>query len=333
MKQKIGAFLGSPWGQRSVILAIILVIMGIFQRRFFLGANLSSILLAIAIYGIMAAGMLFTVLVGGMDLSVGSMAGLAASITYLFAQSDSFSNAGFLKGFLAAMLVCVVVGYFHGTLVTAVGIPAFVVTLATKYILTGTVQLVTGGRFVNLEGTGLAAQIGNAKVAGIPMPVIILFAYIIICSFVLMKTTFGRRLYAIGGNSVASRLVGIKTSGNIKIAYIVSSVSAGIGGIVLGSLNMIAGQTTAMGYEGNVLMAMVVGGINLAGGEGGVPGAIFGALLVGVINNVMNLLGVSSDFQKFVQGIIILAAVILNMYTKRRSQGLVEQRGEKKAKA
>lgn len=330
MKKKIGNFLGNPWGQRVMILAIIFVVMLIFEPKFFLRSNITSTLLAISIYGIMAAGMLFTVLVGGMDLSVGSMAGLAASVTYMIARNSDFSDAGFFRGFIVAMIICVVVGFIHGTLVTNVGIPAFVVTLATKYILTGTVQLVTGGFFIYLSGNGIATKLGSARIAEIPMPIIILFAYIIICTFILVKTTFGRRLYAIGGNSTASHLVGMRTKMNIKVAYIISSVSAGIGGVVLASQDMVAGQTTATGYEGNVLMAMVVGGINLAGGEGGVPGAIFGALLVGIINNVMNLLKIPSDFQKFVQGVIILAAVILNMYTKRRSQGLLEKKSEKK---
>lgn len=331
MKSALKRFLGDAWGQRVLILLVIMAIMAIFEPRFFLGSNILSILLAISIYGIMAAGMLFPVLVGGMDLSVGSMAALGASVTCMVAQADGFSNASFFRGFAFAMVICLAVGYLHGSLVTHIGLPAFVVTLATKYILTGTVQLVTGGQFVYLDKNvdTLINQVGNAKLFGVPMPVVILFVYILICSFVLMKTTFGRRLYAIGGNRVASRLVGMRTNGHIKIAYMISSVSAGIGGVVLSSLNMIGGQTTASGYEGNVLMAMVVGGINLAGGEGGVPGAIFGALLVGIINNMMNLLGVTSDFQKFVQGVIILAAVILNMYTKRRSQGLIAQRGER----
>lgn len=331
MRQTLGRFLGNTWGQRAVILVIIFIVMAIFEPKFFTGANLSSILLAIAIYGIMAAGMLFAVLVGGMDLSVGSMAGLSAVITFLVAQKNGYSTAGFIMGILLALVVCVIMGYFHGTLVTAIGIPAFVVTLATKYIMTGVLILITDGKYIQPPASSFAFQIGNAKPLGIPMPVIMLFIYIIICSFLLMKTTFGRRLYAIGGNSVASRLVGIRTSANIKTAYIISSVSAGIGGISLASLNMIAGATTAADYEGNVLMAMVVGGINLAGGEGGVPGAIFGALLVGIINNVMNLLGVSSDYQKFVQGVIILGAVILNIYTKQRSQELLIRKGEKKS--
>ena len=106
------------------------------------------------------------------------------------------------------------------------------------------------------------------------------------------------------------------------MAYVICSVSAGLGGMILASMNLQAGPTTASGYEGNVLTAMVVGGLNLAGGEGGVIGAIFGALLVGIINNMLILLGVPSDYQTFVQGAIIIGAVSLNMYTSRRSKGL-----------
>jgi ribose/xylose/arabinose/galactoside ABC-type transport system permease subunit len=325
--------LGNAWGQRITLLVIVFAVMAVFQQKFFLPANALSILLAIAIYGIMAGGMLFTVLVGGMDLSMGSMAAFAAAIMCTIAEKSAFSTPGFLLGFAAAIAMCVLVGFLHGCFVTHFGMPAFIVTLATKYILYGVVQLLTNGAFIYPSGRGIVYQLGNAKILGIPMPVVFFVLVAVLCAVVLGRTTYGRRLYAIGGNVRSSKLVGIKGNLNIKVAYIISSVSAGLGGMILASMNMQSGTTTASGYEGNVLMAMVVGGINLAGGEGGIPGAIFGALLVGIINNVMTLLGVGSDFQKFVQGVIILAAVSLNIYTKRKSAGLTEpQRRVKKVK-
>ncbi|NLA86149.1 MAG: ABC transporter permease, partial [Clostridiales bacterium] len=205
-----------------------------------------------------------------------------------------------------------------------------VVTLATKYVIYGLVLLVTGGRFVQIIDSGIMYKLGNAKLFGVmPMPEVIFIAYAILCAFILGKTVFGRRLYAVGGNQTASKLVGIKTKTTVFISYIICSISAGIGGMILASMNMQPGPTTANGYEGNVLTAMVVGGLNLAGGEGGIPGAIFGALLVGIINNMLILLGVKSDYTMFVQGVIIIAAVSLNMYTSRRSQGLIQVRAKK----
>ena len=187
--------------------------------------------------------------------------------------------------------------------------------------------MVTRGFFVLPPASGLSFRIGNQIVfeiplgggdkLSIPMPVIILITVVAICAFVLTKTTYGRKLYAIGGNKNVANLVGIKSNANIIGAYMISGVPAGCAGIMLASMNGQAGQTTALNYEGNVLMAMVVGGVNLAGGEGGVAGAVFGALFVGIINNMMVLLSVESTIQTFVRGIIILGAMTLNMYARR----------------
>ena len=334
--KKIANVLGNPWGQRISILVLIMICMAIFEPRFFRLENASSILLAISLYGIMACGMLFVILVAGIDLSVGSTAGLAAAILVTFAHNSGFTTGGFLIGLVVAVLACVLIGVFHGILVTRFNIPAFVVTLATKYVIYGVVLLVSKGAFIMISGEGISDtlmyKLGNLRVFGaIPIPEVIFVLFALVCAFILGKTVFGRKLYAVGGNPVASMLVGIKTKFSIITAYVICSVSAGIGGMILASMNLQAGPTTASGYEGNVLTAMVVGGLNLAGGEGGVIGAIFGALLVGIINNMLILLGVPSDYQTFVQGAIIIAAVSLNMYTSRRSQGLLRVKQKKGA--
>ena len=322
---------GSPWGQRITLLVLICIVMAIFEPVFFRANNAKNILLAIAVNGIMVSGMLFTVLVGGMDLSVGSMAGISAAIAFRTAEAAGFTTNGFLTGCVIAFAVCLVAGFLNGFFVTRFALPAFVVTLAMKYLLFGCNFLVTKGFFVLPPAHGVSFDIGNKVVLSIPigggdmlnipMPVVILIIVVAICAFVLGKTTYGRKLYAIGGNKNVANLVGINSDGNIIGTFMISSVLAGLGGVMLASMNGQAGQNTAVGYEGNVLMAMVVGGINLAGGEGGMPGAIFGALLVGIINNVMVLLSVSSDIQKFVQGVIILAAMTLNVYARRGSAG------------
>lgn len=321
---------GSSWGQRLSLLVIICVVMAILEPVFFRANNAKNILLAIAVNGVMVSGMLFTVLVGGMDLSVGSMAGISAAIAFRTAEASGFTTNGFITGCALAFAVCLVAGFLNGFFVTRFALPAFVVTLAMKYILFGANFLVTRGFFVLPPAQGLSFDIGNKIVLSIrlgddklsiPMPVIILIIVVAVCAFILGKTTYGRKLYAIGGNKNVANLVGVNSEGNIIGAFMISSVLAGLGGVMLASMNGQAGQNTAVGYEGNVLMAMVVGGINLAGGEGGMPGAIFGALLVGIINNVMVLLSVPSDLQKFVQGVVILAAMTLNMYAKRGSAG------------
>jgi len=333
MIRKIVKAAGSAWGQRITILVLICIVMAISQPVFFHPNNATNILQAIAVIGIMSCGMLFTVLVGGMDLSVGSMAGLAASVTFKIAELNGFSDNSFILGFLLALLLCLLVGYLNGFFVTSFGLPAFVVTLAMRYVLYGIIPQVTNGYLIINPKSRFIHQLGNHVVLTIPlkegmfrvpMPVILLIIVVAIAAFILVKTTYGRKLYAIGGNRRAANLVGIHSSANIRGAFMISSVIAGFGGGLLASMNGQAGLQTALGYEGSVLMAMVVGGINLAGGEGGVPGAVFGALLVGIINNVLLLLSVSSDTQKFIQGIIILGAMTLNMYARRGTAGMLK---------
>ena len=331
--EKLRKVFGSSLGQRAMILIAIFIVMAIAEPKFFTGKNWASILLAIAIYGIMACGMLFTILVGGIDFSVASVAACAGSYLAFNWVGSGYTTAGFVKGICCGLLVGVIVGVLHGVLTTYLALPAFVITLATKYLFYGYTILYTKGSFVypaRQEGADPFYFIGNARFLGLTMPVWIFIIVIAITGFILAKTTFGRRLYAVGGSIRASEYVGINTKAHIIVTYIISGVCAAIGGMVLVSLNMQAGSTTANAYEGSVLLAMVVGGINLAGGEGGIVDAVFGALLVGILNNMMILLGVPSDYIKAIQGVIIIVAVTLNVYTARKSAGIVSPRKAKK---
>ena len=174
------------------------------------------------------------------------------------AQGSGYTTAGFFTGVFIAVAVCAVVGIVHGILVTYFSIPAFVVTLATKYLLYGFVLLVSSGRYINIIDDGIMYKLGNGRLFdAIPMPVVIFVVYAAICALILSKTVFGRRLYAVGGNPVASNLVGIKTNATVLISYVLCSISAGIGGMILVSQNMIAGATTAAvagwWYVGNMV--------------------------------------------------------------------------------
>lgn len=296
--------------------------MVIFQPRFFRIQNIYSILLSIAIYGTMACGMLFVVLVGGIDLCQGSTAGMAAIILIKVVINNGQTTGAFILGAIAAIAACAVLGLFHGIECAFFGVPAFVLTLATQYTIIGLMNVVTDGIYIQAAPEGILYYIGSGRPLGIPMPIIIFLICAVILTIVLGRTKFGRRIYAVGGNSEAAALVGIKSRMHIVLSYVLSSVMAALGGMMLCCMNLQASYNTAAGYHGNVLTAMVVGGVNLAGGEGSIVGAIFGALLVGIINNILILLDIPSDYQLFVQGVIIVAAVALNMYTYRRSLGL-----------
>ena len=322
MSKKIFRILGNPWGQRITLLVIIMIVMLIFQPRFFRVSNAYSILLAIAIYGTMACGMLFVILVGGIDLCQGSTAAMAAIILTKIVTNNGQTARAFVLGVLAAVGACILLGLFHGIECAQFRTPAFVLTLATQYTIYGLMHVMTDATYYQATPDGIFYYIGSGRPLGIPMPIVIFIICAIIMTIVLGRTKFGRRIYAVGGNPEAARLVGVKSKMHIIIAYVLSSVFAAFGGMMLCCMNLQASYSTANGYHGSVLTAMVVGGINLAGGEGGIMGVAFGALLVGIINNIMILLDIPSDYQLFVQGVIIVGAVSLNMYTQRRSLGL-----------
>lgn len=318
--------LGSAWGQRVSVLLAAVIVMAIFEPRFFRLTNVYSILLAIAIYGILACGMLFVILLGGIDLSIGSAAAMAGCVMTKTYMDSGYSAAGFAEGLLLAVCLCVLLGLFHGVEITYFRMPAFVMTLATKYAVFGLMQMYTDGRYITPQIGGAYAYIGAGRPLGIPMPVVIMALCVIVAGVILGRTVYGRRVYAAGGNAKAAELVGVRSKRYEIAGYVICSVTAGLGGIVLASLNMSVNQNSASGYEGTVLTAMVIGGVSIFGGEGGVSGAIFGALFVGMIDNMLILLDVPSAWQKFTQGAIIIAAIALNMYSYRRGLGLAARR-------
>ncbi len=326
-KSRILNILGSAWGQRITLLVIIMVIMAFLEPKFFLPSNVLSILLAISYYGIMACGLLFCVMVGGIDLSIGSMAALSSTIFAMIVLNKGAQPATFFGAMLLGLLLAACVGLLHGVFDVYLHMPAFVVTYATQYAMYGLVQEITHLKFMHFYDTSsLMYQLGNAKILGLAAPTFFFVVVAIVVSFVLRKTPFGKRMYAVGGNRRAARLVGINTNFHIILAYMICSVAAGFAGMVLVSQNMISSYTIARGYEGPVMMALVVGGVDLMGGAGDVGGVIFGALLVGILKNVLILVGIDTDYNEFVQGAVILAAVALNVYTNRKSQGLTAQR-------
>lgn len=324
MKQKIIKTLGSTWGQRISILAVIMIVMAFAQPAFFTFGNFKSILLQIAIYGIMACGMIFVILVGGIDFSIGSMSALGCVIVAMHMSKHGIGAGGFIVSLLIALAAAVVLGIIHGVFDAQFGLPAFVVTLATQYLVYGIATEYTDGVYIHLtETSGIYYWLGNAKLFNIPVSIIIFLVLAAIVGFVLSKTTYGRRIYAVGGNKDAAVLVGINPK-IIKIsAYVICSITAVIGGVILSSQNLVANYITGQGYEGTVMMAIVVGGISLTGGHGDIGGVIFGALLVGILNNIIILLGISSDYAQFVQGVVIIIAVALNVYSSRKSMGIV----------
>jgi len=303
---------------KPLILLAMVVVMSILQPKAFPTLNnFVSIVYAISLYGIMVCGAIYPMLLAGVDLSIGSVAAMSGCATVMTIIKYDYSGKGVFLGIAFGLLLCMIVGLVHGLIAANFNVPPFLITLASLNLVYGVAQLVTNFKTIGCVGPPIFSVIGVGRLWGLPAPVYIL-AFCTICSYLLLRhTVFGRQLYAVGGNKEAAALSGINVKLVTVIAYILSSVCAGIAGIVLASMNQQAVATSAKGYEADVLTAIVVGGTSLMGGEGSIQGALFGALLVGLLNNGLRLMSVPSTYHLLIKGICIIIAVAFDIRSKR----------------
>ncbi|MBQ6374345.1 MAG: ABC transporter permease [Clostridia bacterium] len=309
--------------QKPLILLAVMLVMVILQPKIFpTWNNMLSILYAVSIYGTMICGMIFAVLLGGIDLSVGPVAALSGAVTVLTIIGMGMTNGSVLVGVVLGLLAGSAVGLVNGLIVSYFNVPAFLITLSTQSIINGVAQLTTGNHTIAAMEPPSFTYIGSGRLLGVPVPIYIMGLMMLITYFVLNKTVFGQRVYAVGGNRQAAQLSGVSVKRVSTICYVISSFMAALSGIVLASMNQQAIAKAAAGYENDVLTAIVVGGTSLAGGEGSIQGALFGALLVGVLNNGMRLMGVPSTYHTLVKGVIIICAVAMDVYGKNKDSGV-----------
>ena len=298
------------------IVAGIMVIMSIVSPAFRTSTNLLNVLRQISIYGIMGTGMTFVIMLGGIDLSVGSLLAVSGVVSGSIIVADP--NAVFLA-IAAAIGVCALFGLFSGFFVAQFKMPAFVVTLAAMSIARGFALVYANGRPYILTSDSFKV-IGQSYVFGIPIPVIILVVIIVLMYILLHKTRFGRYTYAIGGNENAAIMSGVKIKRVKILIHIMNAALAGLAGVILASRINSGQPAVGVAYEMDVIAGVVIGGTSLAGGSGTMLGSVLGAVIIGLINNALTLLNVSSYWQQIVQGIIILAAVLLDIITKQRKK-------------
>ena len=293
----------------GIILAfiIICVALAILSPVFLTRNNILNVIRQTSIYGIMAVGMTFVILTGGIDLSVGSVLALSGAIC-----------AGLLKGgssmfvaIIAAIGVGVACGFVNGMFVTKARIPPFVVTLGMTNIARGLTLIYTNGYPVSGFSPAFR-EIGGGYVVGIPIPIIIFLAIVLIAYVVLSQTKLGRYTYAIGGNEETVKLSGVNSSNYKTLVYVISGLTCAVSALILTARLNSAEPIAGIGYETDVIAAVCIGGASMSGGRGSVWGSLLGALLIGVLNNGMNLLGVSPYFQQVVKGLIIICAVWLD---------------------
>jgi len=308
--------------QLVILVLLCLVFAVLLPRKFLTIGNFRNILYAISLQGIMICGATFPVLLAGIDRTVSGSAALAGAVCCTTIVSHGFSTGGTLLGVLLGIGVGLLSGVFHGLVLSRFNIPAFLLTLATSEILYGLVQTVTGNQLINVMNAKLFNLVGSSRILGVPVPVYILLACFLFTYIMLNHTVYGRHLYCVGGNREAAKLSGINVRKIIIVAYIVSGVMGALSGLVLSSMNQQASASQAKGYENDVLAAIVVGGVSLRGGAGTIQGAMFGALLIGILTNGLQLLGVASVYHDLIKGLIIIAAVAVDMYSSHKMSGL-----------
>ncbi|WP_236707960.1 ABC transporter permease [Brevibacillus choshinensis] len=296
--QRMGPLLG---------LALIVIVLSIINSDFLTISNIFNVLRQISINALIAFGMTFVILTGGIDLSVGSMLALASAITAGLMASGMDTWLAVLIGLLAG----VVMGAINGVIVAKGKVAPFIGTLATMTVFRGLTLVYTEGRPI----TGLNpdfAMLGKGFFLDIPMPVIWMLISFAILYFILRHTTFGRHVYALGSNEEATKLSGIST-GKVKVlVYSISGLFAALSGIILTSRLNSAQPTAGTSYELDAIAAVVLGGTSLSGGRGWIVGTLIGAMIIGVLDNGLNLLNVSSFYQSVVKGAVILIAVLLD---------------------
>jgi ribose transport system permease protein len=297
-------------------LLVLCIVISIINPNFLSSNNLLNVLRQTSTNLYLALAMTMIIILGGIDLSVGSiMAVVGVVTTALIAQFGAPVYIAVAAGVLVGLLI----GAMNGYVVATTVIPPFIVTLATMNIARGAAYVITDGKPVRVMSDSFNF-IGSGYLGGVvPMPVVYLIIILLLCYLIMNKTKLGRYMYAVGGNAEAAKFSGI----NIKMvkffAYAFSGLMASVAGIVLAS-RMFSGQPTAgNGAELDAIAAVVLGGTSMTGGSGRIGGTVIGALIIGILSNGLNLMGVSSFWQYIVKGIVILVAVYADVIKKRKA--------------
>ena len=315
-----------------IALAIVTLVFSLLTPEFLTAGNLSILVKHVAINAILAIGMTFVILSGGIDLSVGSIVGFCGMVAGLLLSRGLvleslgmvvFPHTWFV--IVLALLAGMAIGAVNGWIVARLGVAPFIATLGSMYVARGAALLMSdGATFPNLAGeaglgnTGFSA-IGAANVAGLPVPVWLMAALAALAMFLASRTPFGRHVYAIGGNQRAALLSGVRVPQVRLRVYVISGFCAALVGVIIAGQLGAAHPATGTTFELNAIAAVVLGGTSLMGGRGTVGGTLIGAFVIGVLADGLVLVGVSEFWQMVVKGLVIVLAVILDQIQKRSS--------------
>jgi ribose transport system permease protein len=303
--------------EAGVVVACVLVFVSIALAAptYTRPGNLQVMGRDLAQIGILAIGEAIVMLTGGIDLSVGALAGLAGILTAWF---NVRAGVPAPVAIVITLVICGLVGLWHGLMVTKLKVPSFVITLVTYTVGLGLALAITRGTPIN-DISSLFSRISQFYILGVPLPAVIFIVVAIVAWFVLERTYVGRQLYAVGGNSEAARLAGIPVARRTTAAYVASGVLAGVVGVlVIGRMNVADPSVGASGWELTAIAAAVVGGVALTGGEGRIVGIAAGAILLEFITNGLLALKVSPYDQQIVQGAVLGVAILADRFRARR---------------
>ena len=284
---------------------VLFILLSIFAESFFNISNIVNVLRQVSITAILGFGMTLVIISGGIDLSVGSIFAFSAVV-----MASIVKEGKVLLGIIVGLLIGAIMGLFNGIVISKGKIQPFIVTLATMTIGRSLTLAYTQGIPISLFPNSFRF-IGRGDVFGIPVPVIIMFGVFFLVLYILKKTKLGLYIYSIGGNEEATKLSGVNVDRYKIIVYTISGIFSAVSAMILTARLNSAQPTFGQGYELDAIATVVLGGASLSGGSGEVLGTLFGALLLGTINNGMNLMNISPFYQDLVKGAIILLAVLL----------------------
>ena len=311
--------------QNKSLVALVLLLAAATVRYdgFLTIRNISNILVQSSINGIISVGMMLVIVLGGIDLSVGSVAALAAVTSAQLINSSSL-----LVAVLLPIFIGMTVGFISGILIVKLDMNAFIATLSTQFFARGLTHVLSESKNVTVDKTNEAFTfIGSGKIFGVmPVQVIIFLVVMLVMGFILTYTSYGRCIYAIGGNKEAAKMMGARVDKNTVIAYIISGGLAALAGIVLCARPGSGQPTSGIGYETDAIAAVVMGGTLLTGGWGTMRGTFMGIITLSVINNILNLEGnLSSWWQDVILGTLVLI-IIIAQSSPRRSRAIKQNK-------
>ena len=300
---------------RSVlILLVICVFATILSPSFLSVTNLFNVFKQITVAGIVGCGMTFVILTGGIDLSVGSILGLSG----VLASGVLASTGNTAAAVAVSLIVGVACGAVNGFFVSVCGIPPFISTLGMMTLLRGVILVYTKGSPIPIKVDSYKF-FGKGSIAGIPVPVIILIVVFLLAHYILTQTTYGRSVYAVGGNREAARLSGIRVKTSEFLVYTLNGLMCGMAGLILTARLGSAQSTSGTGIEMDAIAAVILGGTSLSGGVGFVLPTVVGAMIMGIIDNILTLMNVNPHATNIVKGAVILIAVLVDKKVKALS--------------